>query len=121
MRYSGDVRRYPAADLAASLAANDASQYVRLVADWLTRGHVDEFEPPLTGHPVPDALVAAAVAFRCTTRGEPSPEWTSQPDRQLATFWHPGNERFFAYSLAHTPADFLLRGLVVERDSLESV
>lgn len=94
---------------------------MRLVADWLSRGVIEESEPRLTGSPVPDALVAAAVAHRCTSQGRAAPEWTHQTVRCLNSFWHPGSDRFFAYSLAHTPSDFLVRGIVVERDSLVSV
>ncbi|MDP3972959.1 MAG: hypothetical protein Q8P61_08635 [Candidatus Nanopelagicales bacterium] len=112
---------YPVAELAVALATSDTSDYVRLVADWLAHGDLDDSEPTPTGLPVPDALVAAAVAYRCTRTGDRAPAWTSRPDRCLGTFWHPGDDRLFAYSLAHAPTDFLVRGVVVEQDSLVSV
>lgn len=94
---------------------------MRLVADWLTRGSVTGDEPELTGLPVVDALVAAAVAQRARSLGIEGPAWTRRPERCLPSFWHPGLDKFFAYSLAHAPAEFFVRGLIVERDSLVSV
>ena len=47
--------------------------------------------------------------------------WTQDPARILPSFWHPGSDRFFAYSLAHAPAEFAARGILIEQDSLVSV
>lgn len=117
--YDGSV--YTANELAGALASSSESDYVRLIADWLARGDCDDEEPGLTGLPVADALTAAAVAYRCTASGRTAPAWTCRKNRVLDTFWHPSDDRFFAYSMSHTPTDFLIRGLLVEEGSLESV
>lgn len=113
--------KFEACDLAATLAGANEADYVRLAADWLTHGDVDTSEPELTGKPVVDALTAATVALAAVSSGRSAPGWTDQPARALEALWHPGGARFFAYSLAHAPAEFLARGIVVERDSLASV
>jgi hypothetical protein len=113
--------RYTPADLAATLALSAESDFVRVVGDWLARGSVAGPAPDATGDRVCDALVAAAVAHLASTRGEPVPAWTREPSRILDSFWHPGRDAFFAYALAHAPAQFAIRGLLVERDSLVSV
>jgi hypothetical protein len=112
---------YTAQDLSTTLAQANEAEYVRFAADWLTHGDVDSPEPDLTGMPVVDALVASVVAHAAAGSGRPVPRWTNSPARSLDVLWHPGGVRFFAYSLAHAPAEFLARGLVVEQDSLVSV
>lgn len=108
-------------DLAATLAAADEASYVRIVADWLTHGVAYETAPPLTGKPVCDALVAAAVAHLARTTGMTPPSWTHDPSRALDSLWYAGKDSFFAYALAHSPAEFAARGILVERESLVSV
>lgn len=108
-------------DLALALAASDQQDYVRLVAHWLTHGVVEGEPPPLVGDEVVDALVAAAVAHRARLIDQEPPSWTRDPDRLLDFFWHPGDDRFFALALAHAPAEFAVRRIFVDADSLLSV
>ena len=112
---------YTVADLAATLAASTEDDYVRVVADWLTHGEVTDIAPPLTGKRVPDALVAGATAYLARRRGQSVPAWTNETKRLLESFWHPGRNAFFAYALAHAPAELAARGILIERDSLVSV
>jgi hypothetical protein len=113
--------RFTAADLAATLVASPEESYVRVVADWLAHGEVASARPPLTGRPVVDALIAAGTAHFARLNKTEAPAWTLEPDRILPSFWHPGSDRFFAYSLAHATAEFAARGILVEQDSLVSV
>ncbi|GAB3750941.1 hypothetical protein [Microlunatus parietis] len=113
--------KYSAADLAATLMATSETNYVRVVADWLEHGEVSQVEPAQTGDLLVDALAAAAVAHLARQNGTEPPAWTLTPERALPAFWHPGSDRFFAYSLAHAPAEFAARGVLVEQDSLASV
>lgn len=109
-------------DLCEQLRRVDEHEYVRFTAHWMaTAEDVDE-EPPLTGNDVIDAMVAAAAALIGLRRTGAEPEWTTRADRGLRNrLWHPGNPRMFAYSLVHAPASFIVRGIVVEEDSLVSV
>jgi hypothetical protein len=113
--------KFTVADLAATLAASPEESYVRVVADWLAHGEVASAGPALTGRPVVDALVAAGTAHLARLNETEAPAWTQDPARILPSFWHPGSDRFFAYSLAHAPAEFAARGILVEQDSLVSV
>jgi len=113
--------KFTAADLAATLALSPEESYVRVVADWLARGEVASARPALTGRPVVDALVAAGAAHLARLNETEAPAWTREPTRILPSFWHPGSDRFFAYSLAHAPAEFAVRGILVEQDSLVSM
>jgi hypothetical protein len=113
--------KFTAADLAATLAASTEESYVRVVADWLAHGEVAPAGPPLTGRPVVDALVAAGSAHLARLNETEAPAWTQESARLLPSFWHPGSDRFFAYSLAHAPAEFAARGILIEQDSLVSV
>lgn len=116
-----DAVKFTAADLAATLAVSPEESYVRVVADWLAHGEVTSARPALTGRPVVDALVAAGTAHLARLNKAEAPAWTSEPARILGAFWHPGSDRFFAYSLAHAPAEFAARGIIVEQDSLASI
>src|SRR5262249_13340062 len=113
--------RFTAADLAATLAVSPEESYVRVVADWLAHGEVTSARPALTGRPVLDALVAAGTRPLAGLKEGGAPAWTREPARILPSFWHPGSDRFFAYSLAHAPAEFAARGILVEQDSLASI
>jgi hypothetical protein len=113
--------KFTVADLVATLAAAPEESYVRVVADWLAHGEVAAAGPALTGRPVVDALVAAGTAHLARLNQTEAPAWTQEPARILPSFWHPGSDRFFAYSLAHAPAEFAARGILVEQDSLVSV
>jgi hypothetical protein len=95
--------------------------WVRLTAHWLTHGLVADDAPSLSGTPVIDALVAAAVAEKARRDGVTPPAWTNTPERYLETLWNPSGPRFFAWSLAHAPAEFRARGVLIEADSLVSV
>ena len=113
--------KFTVADLVATLAASPEESYVRVVADWLAHGEVAAAGPALTGQAVVDALVAAGTAHLARLNETEAPAWTQEPTRILPSFWHPGSDRFFAYSLAHAPAEFAARGLLIEQDSLVSV
>ncbi len=106
--------------LANELLAAPETDYVRICAHWLTLGTPD-LEPEFTNNVVVDALVAAAAAHLARSNGAVIPSWTRQPERALESFWHPGDDAFFAWSLAHAPAEFFIRGVIVEADSLVSV
>jgi hypothetical protein len=112
---------YTSEDLAVTLAAAAEQEYVRIVADWLTRGAVGVDPPVSSGDRVVDALVAAAVAQLARATGQAVPAWTRAPERVLDFFWHPGSDRFFALALAHAPAEFAARDLFIDADSLVSV
>lgn len=112
--------------LADALEQSSASDYVRLVADWLHRVATDA-DPDLTTPPgltevtVVDALVAAASAHACFTRGLPVPTWTTESARRTDTLWYPGPDALMPNALVHTPLSFSIRGLLIEAASLESV
>lgn len=106
-------------DLVDTLTSATPEEYVRIVADWLGRATQLEVEPHPTGNEVIDVLAAAASAHLSLRRGRPSPPWTNS--RELASFWHPGDDRFFAWSLVHAPVAFRTRGILIEADSLVSV
>ena len=108
--------------LADTLKSVNEHEYVRFTAHWISEaGDVDD-EPALTGDEVVDAVVSAACALVGMRRNGVEPEWTTHLGRGLRTrFWHPGNSKMFAYSLVHAPASFIIRGVVVEEDSLVSV
>lgn len=107
--------------LVAAVVSAAPESLVRLAADWLNHGDPHTGDPGLTDNPHIDALVAATVAYQARRLGLHLPDWTMDESRRLDSFWHPGEEAFFAWSLAHTPPDFLVHGVIVERDSLESV
>ncbi len=114
------------ADLARWLLDAESGQVVRRTAHWMyevrkspAAGDLDD--PGLTGDAVVDALVAAAAESIALHRGEPSPTWTSGPGRFLDRFWYPGRDSLFAWALAHAPAPFSIRGILIEADSLASV
>lgn len=110
------------AELAETLLEVSEREYVRFTAHWMvTADHLDT-EPPFTGNDVIDALVAAAAAHVGLRRNGTEPEWTTKAGRGLQhRLWHPGNPRMFAYSLVNAPASFIVRGVVIEADSLTSV
>lgn len=137
-------------DLAASLSAVTAKEYVRFVADWLPRASQLTEEPSLTFIPVVDALVGAAAEYAACIRHLPVPAWTQGPKRFLGEVWwgsriipghadrvlllrlprytlpHRWRGRYarawlYRYCLAATPLSFRRHGLVIENDSLVSV
>lgn len=108
-------------DLVDALIDEPESMWVRLAAHWMTRAGALDAAPSLSGRPVVDALVAAAAAEVARRRDVEPPAWSREPERVLETFWHPSGPRFFGWSLAHAPAEFRARGVIVEADSLASV
>lgn len=107
------------------VAARD-EELVRRTAHWMSEarkapGESYRVDPGLTGLPVIDALVAAAVEVVALQRGEKSPKWASDPARFLDHFWYPGPRSLFPWALAHAPAPFQIRGVLIEADSLVSV
>lgn len=112
---------YTPADLVVTLAAAEQDSWVRVAADWLTRGELSDEEPDSTGDSIRDALVAATVAHLARQRGVRAPGWTNKPRYTLESFWHPGSDRFFALALATAPAEFAARGVFIEAGSLVSV
>lgn len=110
---------YTAVQLVDALVNSPEASYVRIVAHWLTDGEVTPADPGASGQPIVDALVAPAVAHLALRRGVPVPDWAN--GRRLDHFWHPGSDAFFANALVHTPLAFENRGVLIERDSLESV
>ena len=113
------VDTYTAEGLSSSLRKVSPPDYIRVVAEWLSR--VEDWQEPaeLTGDAVIDALVASACAHAAGKRGILAPRWTW--GRALPSFWHPGPPGMFAWSFAYTPGAFKVHGIVVEADSLECV
>lgn len=56
-------------------------EYVRFLADWLTRAVDLDDAPALTGNRTIDALTAAAAAHCAMTRRCAIPAWTNEPCR----------------------------------------
>lgn len=108
-------------ELAHTLAAVTPPEYVRFVADWMTRADDLEQIPSLTGVTEIDALVAAAAVHVAGRRNEPIPAWTDEPSRFVRNFWYLGPDALFPNALVHSPLAFLLHGVLVESDSLVSV
>lgn len=108
-------------DLATTLSQVTPAEYVRFVADWLTHAERLNDNPGLTGTPVIDALVAAAAAHAAFTADQSVPTWTTEPDRTLPSMWYLGPDALFPNALVHSPLSFLLRGVLIEGDSLVSV
>ena len=98
-----------------------SAEYVRFVADWLTRAENLGSVPALTSTPVINALVAAAAAHAAFTTGQPVPGWANDPARVLSSLWYAGPDALFPNALVNSPLSFLLRGVLVEDDSLASV
>ncbi len=108
------------------LAAARKEELVRRTAHWMSEAVTDpgqgyREDPGLTGQPIIDALVAAAVETVALRRGAEPPSWACAPDRFLDHFWYPGPRSLFPWALAHAPAPFKLRGVLIEADSLASV
>lgn len=133
--YAAPTRRDDAATAAAEmrerLRAGDKDRALRtliqlnddLVAErGLVRGVLALAEPETTGDPVWDAAVAALVAWRLAEAGLPSPDWVHAPSRFVnvprgldvdpADPVPPPSE---------VPPEFSKRGVLVWRDTFESV
>ena len=120
-----------AVDIRHALAQDDrglAFRYLvqmndHLVAEHgLVRGVLAITEPESTGSKTWDAAIAALVDYRLNQEGVPAPEWTAASGRRLE------HARPLLVDPAdpvppreEVPAEFLARGVLVWRDSLESV
>lgn len=111
----------------AAASAPDPSTQLRIFFEF-TRGAaqagphalvlVDE-EPPLTGNPRIDALLAAAAEYFCALHTEPAPLWSATHDRFLEnSWWLPTLPSSRAQALLWTPAPFRRRGIYLERRDL---
>ena len=67
-------------------------------------------EPPTTGDPRFDAVLAGAAEFFASEAGLAAPAWVEEPGRFLEPWW------FDAYTLAHTPAAFARHGVFMARE-----
>lgn len=88
----------------------------------LLRGILAVTEPEPTGSKTWDAAIAALVDYRLNQEGVPAPAWTSSSHRRLKSTrplrispfdLHPPRDE--------VPAEFLQHGVLLWRDSLESV
>lgn len=120
-----------AAEIRHALARDDRALAFRLFIQMndhlvaergLLRGILAVTEPELTGSKTWDAAIAALVEYRLNQEGVPSPTWTSAPARRLERarplLVDPADPLPLR---ADVPAEFLEHGVLVWRDSLESV
>lgn len=120
-----------AAEIRHALARDDRASAFRffiqmndhLVAErGLLRGILAITEPELTGSKTRDAAIAALVEYRLNQEGVPAPTWTSAPHRRLG---RARQLRASPFDLLpprdEIPAEFLQHGVLIWRDSLESV
>ena len=76
-------------------------------------------EPPLTGDPRYDALLAAAAEHLSARYGLPAPLWTATADRFLThAWWISPLPSARIYALLWTPAAFRRRGIYLDRHDL---
>lgn len=76
-------------------------------------------EPPLTGNPSYDALLAAAAEHLSARYNLPAPLWTATADRFLTHAWWISPLRSArVYALLWTPAAFRRRGIYLDRHDL---
>lgn len=133
--YSAPTRRDDAATAAAEirerLREGDRDRALRaliqlndnLVAErGLVRGVLGLAEPETTKDPVWDAAVAALVAWRLRDEGLPTPDWVDAPHRFLR---QPQGLNVDAADpvppASEVPDEFAKRGVLVWRDTFESV
>jgi transcriptional regulator with XRE-family HTH domain len=88
----------------------------------LLRGVLAVAEPESTGSKTWDSAIAALVAYRLNQDGVPHPDWVGGPGRRIA------RTRALRIDTAdplppldEVPAEFLDHGVLIWRDSLESV
>ena len=120
----------PLADLATTiredLAAGEEQNAIRLLF-----GFADDFrgssrpgrsalvaaEPPSTGDPRFDAVLAATGEFFAAEGGIAVPGWVDGPDRFVEPWWFVASRpALHAYTLAHTPAAFARHGVFIARE-----
>ncbi|GLI26440.1 hypothetical protein ARHIZOSPH14_06820 [Agromyces rhizosphaerae] len=120
-----------AAEIRRALAVDDLQSALRLFIQMndnlvgergLLRGVLAVTEPELTGAKTWDAAIAALVEYRLNQDGVPVPEWTSSASRRLE---RARPLRTGPYEMVparnDVPAEFLEHGVLVWRDTLESV
>jgi hypothetical protein len=107
-------------DLANTLQRCSEDEYIRVVAHWLASNPDWNTPANNTGNPIIDALVSSAAAhIAVSINKQEQPVWTR--GNALKSFWHPGPEGLFAWSLAHTPGAFKVHGIIVDRESLKCI
>ncbi|KRC59139.1 hypothetical protein ASE14_15275 [Agromyces sp. Root81] len=120
-----------AADIRYAVQADDAQLALRhliqmndnLVAEHgLLRGILAVTEPESTGSKTWDAAIAALVAYRLNQDGVPLPGWANDESRVLKRARPlPVDPADAVPSPADVPQEFLDRGVLLWRDTLESV
>ncbi|MFM7246126.1 MAG: helix-turn-helix domain-containing protein [Actinomycetota bacterium] len=125
-----DSGLYRLADAARDIAAADPAdgeRRLRLVLEFLRAAHDDGHplallvaaEPPPTGDPRCDALLAAVAEDLCVAAGEPPPAWVHEPGRFLDRAWWVSDlPSARAAALVHAPASYRRRGVMVDRRDL---
>ena len=79
-------------------------------------------EPPSTAVPHWDAAIAGLVSYRLGQEGLPAPSWTSASSSRLDHEWTLNAGRYvIPVDRDRVPREFLDRGVLVDRDTLESV
>lgn len=118
------------ADVARDIAATgpgDDARRLRLVFEFLRGAQEDGHplvllvaaEPPPTGDPRFDALLAAVAEDLCVHAGEVPPAWVHDPSRSLDHAWWVSDlPSARAAALVHTPASFRRRGVMLDRHDL---
>ena len=129
-RQVSDVRQYRAMtlpELARLLSDASRSEWWRLVAEFLeeyrwepmdSRHQLLDAEPPSTGDPRWDVLLAALAEHLAARDGRGAPPWSES--RRLERFWFPFNTPAARVdAVVHAPAAFRRRGVFVSIHELE--
>lgn len=78
-------------------------------------------EPPPAGDPRYDALIASAAEHLAVHAQLPTPAWALEPERTVNGFWWVSNlPSARTQALAHAPASFRRRGVLIDRRDLEA-
>ena len=117
--------------IGAALAQNDAATAVRhfiQLNDDLAAEHgairvaLTVSEPVSTGSKRWDAALSGLAAYRLADEHLPEPFWVTDPSRQLRKAWTFGSGRYdVSVPRENVPAAFLDRGVLIDRETLESV
>jgi transcriptional regulator with XRE-family HTH domain len=79
-------------------------------------------EPAPTGSKRWDAALSGLAAYRLADEHLPEPFWVTDPNRQLRKAWTFGSGRYdVSVPRENVPAAFLDRGVLIDRETLESV
>ncbi len=125
-----DPSLYRLADVARDIAATgpgDEARRLRLVFEFLRGAQEDGHplvllvaaEPPPTGDPRFDALLAAAAEDLCVHADEMPPAWVHDPSRSLDHAWWVSDlPSARAAALVHAPASYRRRGVMLDRHDL---